>query len=516
MNATNASLQPDSAQQPAQRTDSLTFDSAVSPSTTLDPLSPQAGAQPARIRRTEPQLLADQLVADELIKGAPSRNGGRLLTAERDPWTHNAWDQVEWGQEEEAFAQSALERQRGSPVPQHLQDKFNADPAAQWDTFYAHNKDNFFKDRAWLQNEFPELKECLKPDAGPKRIVELGCGNGSTLFPLLAANENPLLDLHGYDYSKEAVSVVKNHASFDSKHCTCEVWDLSSKAGIPATIEPNSVDVLTMIFVFSALHPDEWAQAVENVYRMLKPGGILLFRDYGRNDLAMLRFKANRYMQDGLYVRGDNTRVYFFERDELVYIFGGVRATTTIGGGEAAEDTPRRSEADADTTRTATRTDTTTTDTTTTDTDTNTDTDTAPGAMNNTADTGLPTSTADDTTTIVTESDSGEYSSSTAPSLSSALADLSVAPSAVASPASSRPETPVSHSRTRTPKREGDTLTPYRLDLLQLGVDRRLLLNRKRQLKMFRVWMQGRWRKPLLEEDTDRQQQQVAKGLEAA
>lgn len=29
----------------------------------------------------------------------------------------------------------------------------------------------------------------------------------------------------------------------------------------------------------------------------------------------------------------------------------------------------------------------------------------------------------------------------------------------------------------------------------QLGVDRRLLLNRKRQLKMYRVWMQGRFEK---------------------
>ncbi|KWU46563.1 methyltransferase, partial [Rhodotorula sp. JG-1b] len=438
----------------------------------------QPAQQPARVPRTEPQLLADQLVADELIKGAPSRNGGRLLTAERDPWTHNAWDQVEWGQEEEAFAQSALERQRGSPVPQHLQDKFNADPAAQWDTFYAHNKDNFFKDRAWLQNEFPELKDCLKADSGPKRIVEVGCGNGSTLFPLLAANENPLLDLHGYDYSKEAVSVVKTHASFDPKYCTCEVWDLSSKAGIPPTVEPNSVDVLTLIFCFSALHPDEWAQAVENVYRMLKPGGILLFRDYGRNDLAMLRFKANRYMQDGLYVRGDNTRVYFFERDDLAYIFGGVRAKTGDRS-EPENDTAQSSDVASPHTSSTTTTLTTTTDTTTTTTDTGVSTATE----ENDADahhTGLPTPGADDTTTIVTETESGELSTSTAPSLSSALANLSVAPSAVASPSTSR-----------------ETLTPFRLDLLQLGVDRRLLLNRKRQIKMFRVWMQGRWRKPL-------------------
>jgi len=36
-----------------------------------------------------------------------------------------------------------------------------------------------------------------------------------------------------------------------------------------------------------------------------------------------------------------------------------------------------------------------------------------------------------------------------------------------------------------------DPLVPEsQLDLLQLGVDRRLILNRKRQLKMMRVWLQ--------------------------
>jgi tRNAThr (cytosine32-N3)-methyltransferase len=31
--------------------------------------------------------------------------------------------------------------------------------------------------------------------------------------------------------------------------------------------------------------------------------------------------------------------------------------------------------------------------------------------------------------------------------------------------------------------------------IMQLGVDRRLLVNRKRQLKMYRVWMQGKFQR---------------------
>lgn len=248
--------------------------------------------------------------------------GQRKLENDDDVWNHNAWDNVEWDEEQIKEAEEKIAKQYDAPVGEFDKKLYNGNPARYWDLFYKNNKENFFKDRKWLQIEFPILYEATKPDAGEITIFEIGCGAGNTMFPILSQNENPNLRVVGADYSPRAVELVKTSESFNPKNAHACVWDLSNEGGtLPDGIKEKSVDIAVMIFVFSALAPNQWDNAINNLKKIMRPGGKILLRDYGRYDLAQVRFKKNRLLDDNFYIRGDGTRVYFFTEEELREIF---------------------------------------------------------------------------------------------------------------------------------------------------------------------------------------------------
>jgi tRNAThr (cytosine32-N3)-methyltransferase len=258
----------------------------------------------------------------------------------------NAWDHVSVDDTYKQFSEEQFERQRADPVSDFDRKRFNDNPEKWWNVFYKNNKTNFFKNRKWLAQEFPILSEVGKEGAPPAVLLEVGAGAGNSAFPILQNSQNKKLKIHACDFSKKAVELIRGHELYDSEFIQADVWDVaaspeSENGGLPPGLSEGSVDVVLMIFIFSALNPRQWDQAVRNTWRVLKPGGQVLFRDYGRGDLAQVRFKKGRYMEDNFYVRGDGTRVYFFEQAELEEIWGGIKRAKKQED-DAQEDTEQQ------------------------------------------------------------------------------------------------------------------------------------------------------------------------------
>jgi SAM-dependent methyltransferase len=107
-------------------------------------------------------------------------------------------------------------------------------PSCSWDAFYARNEKRFFKDRHWLLTEFPEFLSTVgdgAESAGRRRVVlEVGCGVGNTVFPLLAhCKRNGINDVFVYccDYSSTAIELVRAHDDYDTSMCHAFVWDIT-------------------------------------------------------------------------------------------------------------------------------------------------------------------------------------------------------------------------------------------------------------------------------------------------
>lgn len=205
-----------------------------------------------------------------------------------------------------------------TPVSEFKQLKLEKEAQKNWDLFYKRNSTNFFKDRHWTTREFEELKSCREFENQRLIMLEAGCGVGNCLFPLL--EEDPHLFVYACDFSPRAIQFVKQNPCYNPDTCKAFQCDLTED-DLTDNIPADSVDVATLIFVLSAIHPDKMHLAVKNIFKVLKPGGCVLFRDYGINDHAMLRFKKGNKLGENFYVRQDGTRSFFFTTEHLQLLF---------------------------------------------------------------------------------------------------------------------------------------------------------------------------------------------------
>lgn len=218
-----------------------------------------------------------------------------------------------------------------------------------WNKFYVCHENNFFKDRHYLLNEFPNELGCLyqKPPTQNSYlhsnddvqithdfvIVEIGCGVGNAILPLLELDpfiyqSNQIktpekrVIVWALDFSSVAIEILKKDNRFVQAHhqgrAYAQVWDITCQ-------DPpiRNAQISLLLFCLSAITPENMKQAALHIAATLKAGGTLLIRDYGRYDEAQIKLGTSRKKRLGenFYVKHDGTRCYYFTLDDLERLF---------------------------------------------------------------------------------------------------------------------------------------------------------------------------------------------------
>ena len=147
------------------------------------------------------------------------------------------------------------------------------------------------------------------PDlASRSRVLELGCGNGKTLFAMIQRG----WDVTAIDFAVRAVMLSKTVVK-GAPHGHMIVAD----ARCPP-FKNNSFDAVFALHVIGHMHEADRKQIIGTLPHVLKPGGILFFSAFSIHDF---RFGKGNETEAATFQRGTGIITHYFSEKEVIDLF---------------------------------------------------------------------------------------------------------------------------------------------------------------------------------------------------
>lgn len=140
-----------------------------------------------------------------------------------------------------------------------------------------------------------------------KVILEIGVGIGKTLQAILKQHPK---HVSAIDFSEESISLCK--LKFKDRKISFRQADLLS---LP--FPSRCFDIVVCYFVLNNLKIGERKRAIKEISRVLRPNGIVLFKDLGNKDYRKFSFKKE--------ISKSGRFSHFFNLKEIKSLFGGFK-----------------------------------------------------------------------------------------------------------------------------------------------------------------------------------------------
>ena len=182
-------------------------------------------------------------------------------------------------------------------IKKYLQSDIHSDDVTDKVTDDAGNPGTEVTRKPGIQSDRKSITPSTKVPISNLRLAEWGCGPARLIRHLTQIDGIGRIELHGYDYNSATIDWCKKNLEEISFH-TCNLEP-------PLSAGSDYFDCVYALSVFTHLSEKMHYEWMDELFRVLRPGGVLIFTTHGNNSAhRLLPDDRKTYEAGGLVVKG--------------------------------------------------------------------------------------------------------------------------------------------------------------------------------------------------------------------